>query len=102
MKHIIEDKTGHKIEIEIAPEAPASTYFSMILRIGQDRLGQCAGHGICGQCKFQLKEGGTVQVQDSLHDGLLEKGKQLACCRAPAANEDTHIIFDNFEFSRGR
>lgn len=98
MRHIIEDKTGKTIVVHLNGNDTPSSYFSLILKLGEDRLGQCAGHGICGKCRFQLKNGVTDKVQNSLHDDLISDGQQLACCSAPAPESDTHIIFDDFEF----
>lgn len=96
--HILEDSQGRRIKINVDSHDRVQSFFTHLLIIGEDRLGQCAGHGICGQCHFKLKKGKLLPIQDSLHE--LPENEGLACSTAPSNDEDSHIVLTNHSFAR--
>lgn len=80
------DRRGESLKIPIQVDAPRRTLLSELQKAGQEMIGQCGGHGICGQCKVTINSGKFHDVQEPM--ASLPDNQKLACCISPDLSDD--------------
>lgn len=77
----VHDKKGNVLTAPIDPSGPRRTLLNELHRMGQEMIGQCGGHGICGQCQVTINSGATHDAQEPMAPP--KEGRKMACCVTP-------------------
>lgn len=77
----VHDKKGNVLTAPIDPSGPRRTLLNELHRMGQEMIGQCGGHGICGQCQVMINSGATHDAQEPMAPP--KEGRKMACCVTP-------------------